>query len=76
MSEENTAPAAPRKKSQETILKQDMGRITRELDALDKKLEAFEKLQEEITDMGAQREALQNELQSVKTDLIAELGLG
>ena len=74
---ENVEPirSAPRKKSQETVLKQDMARIKRELVVLDGKIEAFEKMKDEMDGMAQTRTELEEKLESVKHELIAELGL-
>jgi len=62
-------------KSQESILKQSMTRINKEIDALDAKISAFEVMEQQMTTVEADRDKLFGELNVVKTDLIKELGL-
>lgn len=73
---ENKAVAKKtRKKSQETILKQEMRRIQKELAGLDKKIEAFEAMEKEIDAVDKTRNELTAKLDAVKADLVKELGL-
>jgi len=80
MTNEKQTPAATpipakRTKSNETVLKEDMRSIARELKALDKKITDFETLETEMTNVEADRSKLKAELDTVKNKLIKELGL-
>ena len=64
-----------REKSRETILKQDMRRIQKELVKLDKLVSEFENLKKAHASSEVNRIALQKELEGTKIDLIKLLGL-
>ena len=67
---------ATRAKSTETILKEKMRKLDKDLTLLDKKVEDFEKLEKEMDNVDAERTKVQTALQAVKDQLITELGLG
>ena len=65
-----------REKSQETILKQTMRRINKDLEKLNKLVAEFEELEKAYDNSQASRTSLQKELEITKTELIKLLGLG
>ena len=78
---EQTAPISSlqkptREKSRETILKQDMRRINKDLAKLDKMVAEFEQLVETHKNSEKYRATLQKELVDTKAELIKLLGLG
>ena len=75
--EKPATPAATvtRQKSQETILKQEIRKLGRELAANQKKEAAFKTLQAEMATMTATIAAIEQRLQTAKSALIKELGL-
>jgi len=70
-----TAIKKTRTKSKETILKADMKAIRKELGTLDTKVAEFEAMKAEIEVIEETRANLQAELETVKHDLMVELGL-
>tara|TARA_R110000803_G_scaffold79057_3_gene144495 strand:- start:23394 stop:23648 length:255 start_codon:yes stop_codon:yes gene_type:complete len=74
----NVAPILKptRAKSSETILKEKMRKLTRDLEALDKKVADFEALEKQMTGVDKEREEVNEALEAVKASLIKELGLG
>ena len=66
---------APRKKSKETELKLQMRKINRELVAVEKKVDEFEAMKKEMDGAGKRKETLVKSLETVKAQLIKELGL-
>ena len=73
----NVAPIkATRTKSTETILKEKLRLLTRNLEGLDKKVTEFEALEKEMDNVDATRIKVKGELDKVKAELIKELGLG
>ena len=64
-----------REKSRETVLKQDMRRLQKELTKLDKLVAEFEELKKAHANSEMDRIKLQKELDHTKIDLIKLLGL-
>jgi hypothetical protein len=65
----------PRKKSPETVLKQEMSAINRELAKLDKTLDNFKAMQKEVEGAEAKKAKLTEKLTATKAKLRTALGL-
>ena len=72
---DNNTVKPTRQKSKETILKQDIRRLNRELATVQKKVDEFNALEKEMQTMGAKRDQLKQNLEHTKAALIKELGL-
>ena len=72
---DNNTVKPTRQKSKETILKQDIRRLNRELTAVQKKVDEFNTLEKEMETIGAQRDKIKQELTGAKLALVKELGL-
>jgi hypothetical protein len=74
----NVAPILKptRAKSSETILKEKMRKLTRDLELLDKKVADFEVLEAQMDNVDKERADVKAALEHVKASLIKELGLG
>ena len=72
---DNNTVKPTRQKSKETILKQDIRRLNRELATVQKKVDEFNALEKEMETMGAKRDQLKQELTGAKLALVKELGL-
>jgi len=64
-----------RVKSEETILKQTLRNLNKELKRLDAAVAQFQKLQNEMEDTTAEKTKLETEIREVKDKLIRVLGL-
>lgn len=77
--ETNVAPIVPeastRKKSPETVLKQEMAAINREMKGIDKTLASFKEMQKEVAGAETKKANLTARLDIVKAELIKALGL-
>ena len=74
---ENVAPIAKpkRAKSKETILKEKKRKVEKDLEVLEKKIEKFKEMKAEMVNAEEQQNQLKAELDSIKNELIKELGL-
>jgi len=66
---------APRQKSQETIFKQELRTVRKEIAALDKKVANFKALKKEMDTAEIDLAGLQAREEAIKQDLIKELDL-
>jgi len=68
-------PTKPRIKSEESVLKQELRSLNKELTRLNNAVIQFEKLQAEMKDTKEQKTQLENDIREVKDQLIKVLGL-
>jgi len=71
----STVEKPVRKKSPETVLKQEMAAINRDLAKLDKTLANFKEMQKEVEGAEAKKAKLIEKLDSIKAKLRTALGL-